>query len=82
VPGQADVADRLINKMASRRGRVRLSVAAAAAGFFLLLRSARAIASVKRWSISSRCWCDHPPYGYEPTREAAMIAFAKSWRWE
>jgi hypothetical protein len=21
-------------------------------------------------------------YGYEPTREAAMAAFAKSWRWE
>ena len=23
-----------------------------------------------------------PVYGYEPTREAAMAAFAKSWRWE
>jgi hypothetical protein len=23
-----------------------------------------------------------PRHGYEPTREAAMAAFAKSWRWE
>jgi hypothetical protein len=23
-----------------------------------------------------------PTHGYEPTREAAMAAFAKSWRWE
>jgi len=22
------------------------------------------------------------PHGYEPTREAAIAAFAKSWRWE
>jgi hypothetical protein len=25
---------------------------------------------------------DPPPHGYEPTREAAMAAFAKSWRRE
>jgi hypothetical protein len=23
-----------------------------------------------------------PTHSYEPTREAAMAAFAKSWRWE
>jgi hypothetical protein len=23
-----------------------------------------------------------PTHGYEPTREAAMAAFAKSWQWE
>jgi hypothetical protein len=31
------------------------------------------------WSLDHRD--RSPTFGYEPTREAAMAAFAKSWRW-
>jgi hypothetical protein len=36
------------------------------------------------WTLSFEHHEDHrsPTHGYEPTREAAMAAFAKSWRRE
>ena len=33
------------------------------------------------WTLAFGYHCDRrPTHGYEPTREAAMAAFAKSWR--
>jgi hypothetical protein len=32
------------------------------------------------WSLVARRDCEGPVLGYETTREAAMEAFAKSWR--
>jgi hypothetical protein len=32
------------------------------------------------WTLSYGDERDRTPHGYEPTREAAMAAFAKSWR--
>ena len=34
------------------------------------------------WASGHNGDIDRAPHGYEPTCEAAMAAFAKSWRWE
>jgi len=33
-------------------------------------------------TAASRCIAGTPAHGYEPTREAAMAAFSRSWRQE
>ena len=42
------------------------------------------LAGVEDYVLAEAVWRHHhtPPHGYEPTREAAMAAFAKSWRRE
>jgi hypothetical protein len=45
--------------------------------------NAAPVGSPWMWTLALDYWKDRTPtHGYEPTREAAMAAFAKSWRRE
>jgi hypothetical protein len=44
-------------------------------------RMAESRTPISVWTLADDCHTDYTPtHGYEPTREAAMAAFAKSWR--
>src|SRR5262245_16558677 len=47
-----------------------------------IVRNAKVLRMEFAWMSGAPCIAHTPTHGYEPTREAAMAAFAKSWRRE